>query len=248
LSALSVYPAASFAALAKKAGAAGTSSTTSTNPTVKQQSQLMDPSVDDLQLTFARLDLEIQYTNVPDHLEASNLIESIAVTPEPNFEAVPGEPLPSYDGSTATISSFHVDMDQSSDGRTVFIHDIAVQEDPADPPPFGEVNHALVTIQYFNFLTDAAYDGINATFTVFASNGDSDENIPPSLIEAKDADGNVFDFSNSAPDPNNPDDPDNDGTILPSTSSEDLGAPEPMMLGPLAVFALGAIRKRRNVC
>jgi hypothetical protein len=238
--AVCLLSATSFGSLAKKAGGAGTSSTTSSSPTVQKQAELMDPDFtaaddtsDDLQLSFARLDLVIDYTNVPDHLKASNLIESITVTPLPHFEAVSGEPLPSYDGSTDTPTSFHVDMDQGTNGREVDIHDIAIQADPSDPPPVGEINHVEVDIQYFDFLSTDAYDAIDATFNVVTSDGDSDEGIQPSEIQGID--------------PSNPDAPPvtyGPGEITPSSSSDLLGAPEPAMLGPLAGLLLISLRKR----
>jgi hypothetical protein len=244
LCALSVGPSVSFAALANKAtNKAKTSSTTSSTPTAQKQAELMDPTIttdddpgDELQLTFVRLDLEIQYTNVPDHLKASNLIEGITITPLPGFEAVPSEPLPFYDGSTSTISSSNVSMDQNSDGRTVIIHDIAVQLDPSNPPPFGEVNHAEVDIHYFDFLTTDAYDNIDATFTVFPTDGD-DGAEPVSEVDAQDVDGTPFSFTGPE-------------GIDPASSSQTLGGvdvPEPAMLGALGLVSLIGMRKRRSV-
>ena len=124
------------------------------------------------------------------------------------------------------------------------IHDIAVQAIPGDLPPPGEVDHVEVDIQYFNFLSPAAYDAINAIYTVTTDPSDGDDDLPISEIQAQDDEGNTFTYLGGAPDPNDPNDPDNDGSILPSGSSELLGAPEPTMLGPLAAMALISLRKR----
>jgi hypothetical protein len=278
-----IAPALSFGALAKKAGAAGTSSTTSSNPTVKAQANLMDPEESDpdgspLVTTFARLDVDIHYSNLPPTFTAFNLVQSISVTPfvntadDPNFQAnqtaygyeaanTESEPLPAYNFDTASNSVTLQTPNVTISGNDVILHDIAVQLDPSKPMPLaGDLNTAEVHIQYFKFdsFGGVNYNDIVASYTTTAdpdaesslasiagSTADAPDGFLPSAIEAVDSFGNVSDYLGNAPDPNNPDDPANDGTILPSTSIQTLGGvnlPEPAMLG---LFALLPVLSRK---
>jgi hypothetical protein len=278
---LCFLPAVSHAALAKKAGAAGTSSSTSSNPTVKAQSNLMDPSLIEpdisnpgdpagtpLTVTFARLDVEIQFSNMPPTLMANNIIQSISVTPysnvasDPNFQPSPqtayafkafdpaNEPLPAYNFDTTTDTATKT-SNVVFNGDTVFLHDIAVELDPNAPAPLpGDVNTAEVHVQYFNFpfFGGVNYNDIIATYTTLADETGGDDGLPASEIDGVDSQGVTSSFIGPAPDPNNPDDPANDGTILPSTSIQTLGGvtlPEPAMLGSLGMLVLLGMRKRR---
>jgi hypothetical protein len=254
LCALSVGPSMSFAALASKAtGKAQTSSTTSSSPTAKAQANLMDPAAGDSIVTFARLDIDIHYDNLPPTLQAFNIISGITVSgfdntdlSDPNHQAdQTGYAFiaagPDDEGDTALPSySFdpsHQDSNIVFDGSNVFIHDIAVEVDPGKALPLvGDVNMAEVHVQYFNFDSFGGinYNDIIATFTTTVDS--SDDEFPGSEIDAV-----------------NPDDP-NDVTffgpddIIPSSSTQTLGGqdvPEPAMLSLLALLPLMSRKMRK---
>ena len=254
--ALCILPALSFGALAAKAGKAGTSSTTSSSPTAKVQANLMDPAGSDpdgtpLAITFARLDIDIHYDNLPPTLQAFNIIRSITVTPFVNdanqdpsqppyaYEAFDpiNEPLPNYNFDTSTQTS-NVEIT----GPDVFLHDIAVKA--VGTPPVGDVILARVDVQYFNFeaFGGTNYNDIIATFTTTVDQ--SDDAFPQSEIDGVDSQGNISTFTGLFDPVNNP-----DGQIIPASSSQTLGGvdvPEPMMLGSLGVLGIAALRRCRH--
>ncbi|HMB94952.1 MAG TPA: PEP-CTERM sorting domain-containing protein [Tepidisphaeraceae bacterium] len=245
-------PTVSHAALAKQAGKAGTSSTTSSTPQAKAQANLMDPDAADpagtpLAITFARLDIDIHYDNLPPTLEAFNIIRSITVTPFVNdagqdptqgpyaFEAA--DEMPAYDFDTSTQTS-----NVTITGPDVFLHSIAVQSIGTPPP--GDVILAKVDVQYFNFdsFGGTNYNDIIATFTTTVD--ESDDDFPQSEIDAVDSFGNVSTFTGLFDPQNNP-----DGQIIPSSSIQTLGGvsiPEPGTFGSLAALAILAMGKRRR--
>jgi hypothetical protein len=275
---LSALPVVSYAALAKQAGKAGTSSTTSSSPTAKAQANLMDPIAfapssvagsdpigTPLQITFARLDIDIHYDNLPPTLQADNIIQSISVSPfantpsDPNFQPdqtayafqastrAEDSALPLYIFSTSSvIPSAITPADVVADHNVVFqgsndvlLHDIAVELDPSQPAPLpGELNLAEVHIQYFSFdsFGGTNYNDIIATYTTTIDEAQGDDGQPISEIDGVDSFGNQTVFTGD--------------DIISSTSSQTLGGkdvPEPAMLGSIGVMALFAMRRRRNV-
>src|SRR5450432_2506776 len=247
---LCAAPTLSFAALATKAtGKAQTSSTTSSSPTAKAQANLMDPDAGDSIVTFARLDIDIHYDNLPPTLTAFNIISGITVTgfdktdlSDPNHQPgqtgyafIPAGPndsgdtaLPSYSFSPSHQDPNIVFNPHGDDPNDVFIHDIAVEVDSSKPLPLvGDVNMAEVHVQYFNFdsFGGTNYNDIIATFTTTIDS--SDDQFPGSEIDAVNPDnledGTVFTGDN----------------IIPSSSSQTLGGvdvPEPAMLGSIGVL------------
>ncbi len=208
-------PAASWAALASAStGKAVTSANLSTNPTIRKQQLLCDPEIDPdpLTLTFARLDVAI-HLDTPLGYTAQDIISSITVSPLPHFFAVGTMPF-YYAGEASSGVTF--------DGRDVLISNFTVQYDPQNPPPPGEVDHALVDVSFNNLLPANIYNNVLGTYTVQPN--------PDSLIQGTDG-TNTYNF----PGPD----------IIPATDSEVLGAPEPATMGIMTLGLMGAALRRR---
>jgi hypothetical protein len=222
LRALMVFAAAatpSFAALASKTtGKAVTSANLSTNPTVRQQQLLVDPSGPDepLILTYAKLDVMI-HLDTPLGFTAQDIIRSIQVTAlAPHFFPVGQMPFYVQDGGALGVTF---------EGRDVTIHDFTVQWNTDNPPPPGEVDHAIVDVQYNNVLPKGIYDNVLATFTVKPST--------LSEIRGRGAETNeLFTFG-----------PDN---IIPAADVEPLGVPEPATIGAVMLVGAVSLMRRRS--
>ena len=171
----------------------------STNPTIRQQQLLCDPSGPDepLILTYAKLDVHI-HLDTPLGFNAQDIIQSINVSAlAPHFFPVGTMPFYNAGGGSSGVTF---------DGRDVLIHDFTVQWNTDNPPAPGEVDHALVDVQYNDVLPKDIYSNVLATYTV--------QSGPLSEIRGRGADsGDLFSFG-----------PDN---IIPATDGEPLGVPEP---------------------
>jgi hypothetical protein len=212
----------SFGALASAStGKAVTSANLSTNPTIRKQQLLVDPAGPDepLVLTYARLNVLVQL-DTPLGTTAQDIISSIVVTPvDPNFMPDPQFPLPFYNAGDGNFGVTFPNAFQ------VMISDLAVQYNPENPPPPGEVIHAIVDVNFNDLLPAEIYNNILSTYTVHA--------IPTSLIQGRNSMGEVFSFM--GPD-----------QIAPATDFEVLGAPEPTLVAPLALLLLGMRQRSRR--
>lgn len=204
----------SFGALASKStGKAVTSANLSTNPTIRKQQLLVDPATPDpLVLTYARLDVLI-HLDTPLGYNAHDIVSSIDVMPLPHFLPVGTEPYYNTEASLGVTFK----------GNDILVSDFIVEDNPDDPPPPGEVDHAQVTVFYNNLLPAGIYDNVLATFTV--------QTNPLSDIKGLGTDGQTYDFPADS--------------IIPATASQFLGeVPEPATAGLVSLAALVAAAKR----
>lgn len=211
-----------FGSLASKAtGKAVTSANLSTNPTIRAQQLLVDPGTegDPLTLVYAKLDVAI-HLDTPIGVTAQDIVSSIQVSPlAPHFLAAGA--MPFY---VAGEGSFNVSFLPS--GRDIRISDFAVQYDPQNPPPPGEVDHALVDVAFNNLLAPEIYGNILGTYTVTTNLF--------SEIRGLDNETNEI-LSFIGPD-----------KIIDATDSELLGVPEPGSAAAILLAVMGYSAQRRR--